>query len=159
MWYGYSFTQYFTDEVLNSFSIRYILFPIRKKIRNIKISINWLICIMLIVVLFVAVLFTQKKIITEKEKWSQFECGFNTINPPHIPFSFQFFLVAILFLIFDVEIALVLSFPMEPNTTKNTMVVFLFILTLTLGLFYEWQKGKINWSKWMGRFSLQENKV
>lgn len=104
-------------------------------------------------------LLTQKKMKAEKEKWSQIECGFNSINPSHLPFSFQFFLVAVLFLIFDVEIALVLSFPIEPNTTKNTLLIFSFVLILTLGLIYEWQKGKIEWSKWMGRISLQENQV
>lgn len=109
--------------------------------------------------LLVATQAVQKIILRDSEKWSQFECGFNVINPPHIPFSFQFFLIALLFLIFDVEIALVLSYPLEPYTTKNRILIFSFISVLTLGLIYEWQKGKVNWSKWMGRISLQENQV
>lgn len=111
----------------------------------------WISSLFLLVVLIVAVQGVQKKIIRENEKWSQFECGFNSINPTHIPFSFQFFLVAILFLIFDIEIALVLSYPIEPSSTKNLRVVFFFIMILAIGLIYEWQKGKINWSKWMGK--------
>lgn len=153
------FILYYTDEVPNSFSILYILFPIRKKIRKIKISVIWFSCLILICVLLIAVQLVQKKIQNELEKWNQFECGFNVITPTHVPFSFQFFLIALLFLIFDVEIALVLSFPIEPTTIKNISTIFLFILILALGLIYEWQKGKINWSKWMGRISLQENLV
>ncbi len=67
--------------------------------------------------------------------------------PSHIPFSFQFFLIAILFLIFDVEIALILSFPIEKLNVKNIIFIFSFLLFLTIGLIYEWQKGKVEWSK------------
>jgi NADH-ubiquinone oxidoreductase chain 3 len=91
----------------------------------------------------------QKKIMPRKEKWNQFECGFSNINPSHLPFSFQFFLIAILFLIFDVEISIVLSYPIERQSIKTSMVIFSFLLILTLGLIYEWQKRKIDWSKWM----------
>jgi len=59
------------------------------------------------------------------------------MNPPQIPFSFQFFLIALLFLIFDVEIALLLSYPLEIKNIKNLTLIFIFILILTLGLFYE----------------------
>lgn len=120
------------------------------------------ICIISTVLLGILSLATQivkKKIMAQKEKWGQFECGFNIITPSHIPFSFQFFLIALLFLIFDVEIALVLSYPIENNLIKSTSLIFLFLLVLFFGLVYEWQKGKIEWSKWMRRVSLQENRA
>jgi len=59
------------------------------------------------------------------------------MNPRHVPFSFQFFLIAILFLIFDVEISIILSYPIEKMGTKNLLIIIIFILTLTIGLIYE----------------------
>jgi len=80
---------------------------------------------------------TKKKVRGRKEKRRSFECGFNIISPSHIPFSFQFFLVALLFLIFDVEIAIILSYPIETTTTKNLTIIFSFLIVLTIGLLYE----------------------
>lgn len=140
-------------------SIKYILFPTKKIKKKIKVTILWRVSFVLILVFAAATMLVQKKITVQKEKWSQFECGFNTITPSHIPFSFQFFLIALLFLIFDVEISLVLSYPIEIKSTKTLIIIALFLSILTIGLIYEWQKRKINWSKWMGRISLQENQV
>jgi len=93
---------------------------------------------MIILALFaVATQIAQKKINSRKEKRRQFECGFRTINPSHVPFSFQFFLIAILFLIFDVEISIILSYPIEKTITKSLILIILFILILTIGLIYE----------------------
>jgi NADH-ubiquinone oxidoreductase chain 3 len=89
------------------------------------------------VLLNVAIQTVQKKSYISKEKRGPFECGFNSIAPSHIPFSFQFFLVALLFLIFDVEIAIVMSYPIETIRTKNLNIIFLFLATLVIGLIYE----------------------
>jgi NADH-ubiquinone oxidoreductase chain 3 len=72
-----------------------------------------------------------------KEKASQFECGFNPMTPSHTPFSFQFFLVAVLFLIFDVEIRIILAYPLEVKTATNTTLVILFLLGVLAGLAHE----------------------
>jgi NADH:ubiquinone oxidoreductase subunit 3 (subunit A) len=142
-----------------SFSTKVRLISNKKDDKKIKISIIWILSLILLMIFLFLIQLTQKKITEQKEKWSQFECGFNLITPAHIPFSFQFFLVALLFLIFDIEIALVLSYPLEITTLKRASFIFLFLAVLSLGLIYEWQKGKINWAKWMGRISLQENQV
>jgi len=104
---------------------------------------SWLTALILVAVFAAAAQIAQKKTRVGKEGWSQFECGFNIINPSHLPFSFQFFIISLLFLIFDVEIALVLSYPLEPGGFKRKILILRFILILTLGLLYEWQKSKI----------------
>uniref|UniRef100_UPI0030E26A21 NADH dehdrogenase subunit 3 n=1 Tax=Henricia sanguinolenta TaxID=72675 RepID=UPI0030E26A21 len=84
------------------------------------------------------------------EKLSPYECGFDPSNAARIPFSFRFFLVAILFLLFDLEIALILPLPpgvffSNPNTATTLTIVF--ILILTAGLIYEWINGGLNWAE------------
>lgn len=133
-------------------------FQLRRQQECLKITILWGISFMLVTIFGTLARLTQKKASTKKDSWTQFECGFSPINPSHIPFSIQFFLVALLFLIFDVEIALILSYPLEPVSTKGNLLILAFIAFLTLGLLYEWQKGKVEWSKWVGSNSLQEFK-
>nr|YP_001552158.1 NADH dehydrogenase subunit 3 [Nothopuga sp. 1 LP-2008]ABS71896.1 NADH dehydrogenase subunit 3 [Nothopuga sp. 1 LP-2008] len=96
--------------------------------------------------MFITILLSQKTI-TDQEKLSPFECGFNPATSPRIPFSIRFFLIAMIFLVFDVEIVLLLPIPlihMNPNIT--IMSSTLFILILLLGLFHEWNKGALNWA-------------
>nr|AYW52638.1 NADH dehydrogenase subunit 3 [Astrohamma tuberculatum] len=82
-------------------------------------------------------------------KISPYECGFDPINSPRLPFSFRFFLVAILFLLFDLEIALLIPLPSSFNlsNTNNSLWVFsTFIIILTYGLFFEWINGGLDWA-------------
>jgi len=72
-----------------------------------------------------------------ERKWAPFECGLNSPYPQHLPFSIQFFLVAILFLVFDVEISLLVPFPIEEKVTKNMVYIYVFITILLIGLLYE----------------------
>nr|YP_010596283.1 NADH dehydrogenase subunit 3 [Tropiometra macrodiscus]WAJ60708.1 NADH dehydrogenase subunit 3 [Tropiometra macrodiscus] len=86
----------------------------------------------------------------DSQKSSPYECGFDPLNSARVPFSFRFFLVAILFLLFDLEIALL--FPLPYSFTiflDQVLVVFLsffFIYLLTIGLVYEWVNGGLNWA-------------
>ncbi|YP_009390190.1 NADH dehydrogenase subunit 3 (mitochondrion) [Hermetia illucens] len=91
----------------------------------------------------------SKKTIVDREKASPFECGFDPKSSSRLPFSLRFFLIAIIFLIFDVEIALIL--PVIPIIyTSNMMVwsysVVLFIVILLFGLYHEWNQGALEWS-------------
>uniref|UniRef100_UPI002E78DF1C NADH dehydrogenase subunit 3 n=1 Tax=Xyloplax princealberti TaxID=3083365 RepID=UPI002E78DF1C len=84
------------------------------------------------------------------EKNSPYECGFDPLNSARIPFSFRFFLIAILFLLFDLEIALILPFPssiffLNPNTSIFFFIIFLIILTI--GLIFEWLQGGLDWAE------------
>nr|QWZ46355.1 NADH dehydrogenase subunit 3 [Pelecyphorus contortus] len=107
--------------------------------------------ILMISTLLIAILnLTSKKMYSDREKSSPFECGFDPKSPARLPFSLHFFLIAIIFLIFDVEITLL--FPMIisikfSNMALYFMVLLTFIIILILGLFHEWNQGALNWSR------------
>nr|AER41339.1 NADH dehydrogenase subunit III [Carpodacus rubicilla] len=86
----------------------------------------------------------------DPEKLSPYECGFDPLGSARLPFSIRFFLVAILFLLFDLEIALLLPLPwaiqLDSPTTTLTWASFL-LLILTLGLIYEWIQGGLEWAE------------
>nr|ADW66059.1 NADH dehydrogenase subunit 3 [Celeus lugubris]ADZ15064.1 NADH dehydrogenase subunit 3 [Celeus elegans]ADZ15066.1 NADH dehydrogenase subunit 3 [Celeus elegans]ADZ15067.1 NADH dehydrogenase subunit 3 [Celeus elegans]ADZ15068.1 NADH dehydrogenase subunit 3 [Celeus elegans] len=86
----------------------------------------------------------------DSEKLSPYECGFDPLGSARLPFSIRFFLVAILFLLFDLEIALLLPLPwatqlQSPATTLTWAATI--ILLLTLGLIYEWIQGGLEWAE------------
>nr|AFB19738.1 NADH dehydrogenase subunit 3 [Macronous striaticeps] len=86
----------------------------------------------------------------DSEKLSPYECGFDPLGSARLPFSIRFFLVAILFLLFDLEIALLLPLPwatqlQDPTTTLIWATML--ILLLTLGLVYEWTQGGLEWAE------------
>nr|ASY98320.1 NADH dehydrogenase subunit 3 [Theopompa milligratulata] len=91
----------------------------------------------------------SKKKIENREKSSPFECGFDPISSSRLPFSLHFFLIAIIFLIFDVEIALILPITIIPHTSNMLtwmMTSILFLLILMIGLYHEWNQGSLEWA-------------
>nr|UGS80432.1 NADH dehydrogenase subunit 3 [Lachesilla sp. Lasp7Q] len=91
----------------------------------------------------------SKKSITDREKLSPFECGFDQKSSSRLPFSLRFFLIAIIFLIFDVEITLLLPTIVNLNfCVPSTWAVinFLFIIILIVGILHEWNQGAIEWA-------------
>nr|YP_002586875.1 NADH dehydrogenase subunit 3 [Gyrinomimus myersi]BAH15266.1 NADH dehydrogenase subunit 3 [Gyrinomimus myersi] len=84
------------------------------------------------------------------EKLSPYECGFDPLGTARLPFSLRFFLVAILFLLFDLEIALLLPLPWG-NQLLSPLLTFFWATTilalLTLGLIYEWTQGGLEWAE------------
>nr|YP_010894878.1 NADH dehydrogenase subunit 3 [Amiota yifengi]WJW73391.1 NADH dehydrogenase subunit 3 [Amiota yifengi] len=100
-----------------------------------------------IVMLLASIL--SKKSLMDREKSSPFECGFDPKSSSRLPFSIRFFLITIIFLIFDVEIALIL--PMIIIFKYSNMLIWsissiIFILILLIGLYHEWNQGMLNWS-------------
>nr|QEJ81457.1 NADH dehydrogenase subunit 3 [Pygoluciola sp. FM18] len=91
----------------------------------------------------------SKKTITDREKSSPFECGFDPKSSARMPFSLQFFLIAMIFLIFDVEITLLLPLVITMKITSMmsfSMVTSIFILILLIGLYHEWNQGALKWA-------------
>nr|YP_004285834.1 NADH dehydrogenase subunit 3 [Nymphicus hollandicus]ADM26397.1 NADH dehydrogenase subunit 3 [Nymphicus hollandicus]AYN50485.1 NADH dehydrogenase subunit 3 [Nymphicus hollandicus] len=86
----------------------------------------------------------------DSEKLSPYECGFDPLGSARLPFSIRFFLVAILFLLFDLEIALLLPLPWAiqlKHPTTTLIWTSTIILLLTLGLIYEWTQGGLEWAE------------
>nr|YP_010354146.1 NADH dehydrogenase subunit 3 [Valvaribifidum huananense]UOG84816.1 NADH dehydrogenase subunit 3 [Valvaribifidum huananense] len=91
----------------------------------------------------------SKKSFMDREKCSPFECGFDPKSIARIPFSLHFFLITVIFLIFDVEIILI--FPIITLFKMVNMMIwmktsFFFILILLMGLYHEWNQNMLNWT-------------
>nr|AML25878.1 NADH dehydrogenase subunit 3 [Staphylinidae sp. BMNH 1274178] len=100
------------------------------------------------IVMSLAMIFS-KKTFMDREKNSPFECGFDPKSSARLPFSLQFFLIAIIFLIFDVEITLLIPFIMILKISSIKIfifTIFFFISILLMGLYHEWTQGALNWS-------------
>ena len=83
----------------------------------------------------------------DPEKVSAYECGFNAFDDARMKFDVRFYLVSILFIIFDLEIAFL--FPWSVAFSTFSMVAFwsmiVFLGVLTVGFAYEWKKGALEW--------------
>nr|WNH23032.1 NADH dehydrogenase subunit 3 [Cryptotomus roseus] len=113
------------------------------------VTIYIMIMILLSCILAV-VSFWLPQVTPDYEKLSPYECGFDPLGSARLPFSLRFFLVAILFLLFDLEIALLLPLPwgdqlLFPVTTFFWATAVLILLTL--GLIYEWVQGGLEWAE------------
>ena len=87
--------------------------------------------------------------IVDFEKLSAYECGFLPIGDARQPFHVRFYLVGILFLLFDLEVMFLFPWVLfiQYIVYSLTMVVTccLFVIILFIGIFYEWRKGVLNW--------------
>nr|YP_009092026.1 NADH dehydrogenase subunit 3 [Mus cervicolor]AHZ60895.1 NADH dehydrogenase subunit 3 [Mus cervicolor] len=84
------------------------------------------------------------------EKANPYECGFDPTSSARLPFSMKFFLVAITFLLFDLEIALLLPLPWAIQTINTTVMMtmaFILVTILSLGLMYEWMQKGLEWTE------------
>ena len=83
----------------------------------------------------------------DPEKLSAYECGFEAFGDSRMEFDVRFYLVAILFIIFDLEIAFLFPWAISLGNLGElgfwSMMIFLFILTI--GFVYEWKKGALDW--------------
>nr|AXI98668.1 NADH dehydrogenase subunit 3 [Pseudoniphargus pedrerae] len=98
-------------------------------------------------IIMAATLILGKKTYKLNDKLSPFECGFDPFKKARIPFSLRFFLVTILFLVFDVEVAILLplglfSFELNPFSYFSALVI---MAILIFGLFHEWNQGALAW--------------
>nr|YP_007025119.1 NADH dehydrogenase subunit 3 [Crotaphatrema lamottei]AEK26863.1 NADH dehydrogenase subunit 3 [Crotaphatrema lamottei] len=105
---------------------------------------------LLITIILALVSFWLPLTTPDVEKLSPYECGFDPLGTARLPFSMRFFLVAILFLLFDLEIALLLPSPWAvqlPSPLTTMSFASSILLLLTLGFVYEWTQGGLEWAE------------
>lgn len=106
---------------------------------------------MMIAVIFVFIAFVAAKIIRPsrptKEKLMTYECGEEPVGSPWVKFNIRFYVVALIFLIFDVEVVLLFPWALAYKEFGMTgyLVGAIFLLVLGLGMVYEWRKGDLEW--------------
>nr|YP_009713615.1 NADH dehydrogenase subunit 3 [Paramacrosteles nigromaculatus]QGG46173.1 NADH dehydrogenase subunit 3 [Paramacrosteles nigromaculatus] len=115
---------------------------------NLMLMSMMLICLLLLIMMTLIILISKKSFV-DTQKATPFECGFNPMSYSRLPFSMHFFMIAVIFLIFDIEIIMVLPMIM---TIKTSMLKYwlltstMFTFILLMGLFHEWKNGMIKWT-------------
>lgn len=99
-----------------------------------------------ILVLGLSFVFATRK--ADPEKISAYECGFDPFDDARSNFDIQFYLVAILFIIFDLEVTFLFPWALTLNKIGffGFWTMMAFLLVLTIGFIYEWRKGALEWS-------------
>nr|UBK11846.1 NADH dehydrogenase subunit 3 [Ovalona pulchella] len=113
-----------------------------------------LIYILFLILLITSILMILSMVLASKmklnrEKSSPFECGFDSNSSTRLPFSLRFFLITIIFLIFDVEVVILLPCIQALSSAPAFYwwVTFSFFITiLIVGLVHEWNQGALKWS-------------
>ena len=111
-----------------------------------KIFIMFVVCALL-AILILGISYILKGKNYNWEKTSSYECGFQPFEDTRSRFDVKFYLVAILFIIFDLEIAYLFpwSLCLDVLGIEGIISMILFLLVLTIGFVYEWKKGALDW--------------
>nr|YP_010028680.1 NADH dehydrogenase subunit 3 [Stomaphis sinisalicis]QOS49067.1 NADH dehydrogenase subunit 3 [Stomaphis sinisalicis] len=104
--------------------------------------------ILILMIMFLLIMMLNMKMKFNFNKSAPFECGFDPFNKSRIPFSLNFYLITIIFLIFDIEISIIM--PMILNFKISNMINFnlmfiSFFMFMIFTIFYEWKFGSLNW--------------
>jgi len=108
---------------------------------------------LIVAMLFVIVAFFASKLIRParptREKLLTYECGEDAIGSPWVKFNIRFYVVALIFLIFDVEIVLLIPWALAYKSfgIGGFLVGAIFLFLLFLGMVYEWRKGDLEWKR------------
>nr|YP_009743946.1 NADH dehydrogenase subunit 3 [Protambulyx ockendeni]QIE12720.1 NADH dehydrogenase subunit 3 [Protambulyx ockendeni] len=115
---------------------------------NLMMMISTLIFLISNIMMFLSITLSKKSLM-DREKCSPFECGFDPKSSARIPFSLHFFLITVIFIIFDIEIALIFPIILSLKITNifiNMKISFFFICILLMGLYHEWNQNMLNWT-------------
>nr|YP_010990662.1 NADH dehydrogenase subunit 3 [Paravarcia deceptrix]WOW99106.1 NADH dehydrogenase subunit 3 [Paravarcia deceptrix] len=114
-----------------------------------KIMASFMVMMTMTTMVFSLTMIMSKKSKMSREKNSPFECGFSPMSSARKPFSSHFFLIGTIFLIFDIEISIIL--PMTSTKLSNMKEWFtsstITIIILIMGLILEWKNNMLEWTK------------
>ena len=132
-------------------------FCLRQKGKKMTEYVGVLLYIAIAVGLGIVILFRSYKVRPRRldlEKATAYECGFEPFGEARSPFDIGFYLVAILFQIFDIEVAFQLPWVLGGISTGSSgfFAFLLFQVVLTIGFVFEWQKGALEWSSFVWNF-------
>nr|YP_010227888.1 NADH dehydrogenase subunit 3 [Polymyxa betae]CAG9644865.1 NADH dehydrogenase subunit 3 [Polymyxa betae] len=113
------------------------------------IEYNLFFIYLVISVLIALIIIGLSQIVSEKkldlEKLSAYECGFDPFGDARHTFNVKFYLVAILFIIFDLEIVFLFPWAITVNSYQAFYSMMCFLIILTIGFIYEWKRGALDW--------------
>nr|YP_009029752.1 NADH dehydrogenase subunit 3 [Graphium mullah]AHY24035.1 NADH dehydrogenase subunit 3 [Graphium mullah] len=115
---------------------------------NLLLSMSMIIILISNIFMILSMILSKKSFM-DREKNSPFECGFDPKSSARLPFSLHFFLITVIFLIFDIEIALIFPFIVSFNLVNIiplTKISFFFLIMLLIGLYHEWNQNMLNWT-------------
>ena len=107
----------------------------------------------ILAIIFVIITLTINKLLRpnrpSREKQKVYECGENPEGSPWVKFNIRFYVVALIFLIFDVEVVLLFPWALTYKDFGfyGFVVGIIFLLVLFLGMAYEWRKGDLEWAR------------
>nr|YP_010148816.1 NADH dehydrogenase subunit 3 [Anodonta nuttalliana]QQV69707.1 NADH dehydrogenase subunit 3 [Anodonta nuttalliana] len=114
-----------------------------------KVVLSVLLACLLGLILVLVGLFLGVSFYSGREKPSPFECGFDPMGSSRVPFSLRFFLLALIFVVFDVEIVLLFPAVMIVGGSwmwiSGYLVLLIFLLLLLVGVIHEWREGSLEW--------------
>ena len=104
-------------------------------------------CLLIIILKLVSTLIAESTLLN-REELSPYECGFEHHNVSRIPFSLRYFFLTLIFLLFDLEVVLMLFIPyylLSSFYTTSLCFLIAFIFVLYISLIYEWNDGTLEW--------------
>jgi NADH-ubiquinone oxidoreductase chain 3 len=105
-----------------------------------SVFLSWLVCLLFVLAGF---LVGDQGRFLDLE--SEFECGFDSVSFVGMPFSYQFFVISVLFLVFDVEISVIIPIILEKDLLVNFNSFYFVLFFLVVRVFYEWKGRKVDW--------------
>jgi NADH-quinone oxidoreductase subunit A len=117
----------------------------------IKFNYFWIFLFLIFSIVLSAIIFFLSYFLSSKlddaEKLTIYECGFNPFGDSKSEFNIKFYIVAILFLIFDLEISYLFPFVVCLDLLSNASILLMlfFLFVLTVGFYFEWKQGALDW--------------
>jgi NADH-ubiquinone oxidoreductase chain 3 len=116
------------------------------------VTLSTILALLIPPLVFTISIFTAiRSSINNREKLSPFECGFDPVRSARIPFSIRFFLLAVIFIVFDIEIVLLVPIPLLITKLPSNYIIIrsiIFLLILVIGLLFEWHEGSLDWNNY-----------